>query len=75
MLAFLSLLKGIALLDHVEIRYAPVMGPVDLHAPTDNVCGRKLGALENRLQAPAVPAYMVTLFFRNQYGIQKLFRC
>jgi hypothetical protein len=75
MLAFLSLFEGIALLDHVEIRYAPVMGPVDLHAPTDNVCGRKLGAFENRLQAPAVPAYVVTLFFRNQYGIQKLFRC
>jgi hypothetical protein len=75
MLAFLSLLKGIALLDHVKIRYAPVMGPVDLRAPTDDVCGRKLGVFENRLQAPAVPAYVVTLFFRHQYGIQKLFRC
>jgi len=75
MLAFLSFFEGIALLDHVEIRYAPVMGPVDLHAPTDDVCGRKLGALEDRLQASAVPAYMVTLFFRHQYGIQKLFRC
>jgi hypothetical protein len=75
MLAFLSFFKGIALLDHVEIRYAPVVGPVDLHAPTDDVCGRKLGALENRLQTPAVPAYMVTLLFWNQYGIQKLFRC
>jgi hypothetical protein len=75
MLAFLSFFKGIALLDHVEIRYAPVVGPVDLHAPTDDVCGRKLGALENRLQASAVPAYMVTLFFRNQYGIQKFFWC
>jgi hypothetical protein len=75
MLAFLPLFKGIALLDHVEIRYAPVMGPVDLHAPTDDVCGWKLGALEDRLQASAVPAYMVTLFFWNQYGIQKLFRC
>jgi hypothetical protein len=73
MLAFFSRLKGIALLDHVEIRYAPVMGPVDLHAPTNDVCGRKLGTLENRLQAPAVPAYMVTLFFRYQYGIQKFF--
>jgi hypothetical protein len=73
MLAFLFGLKGIALLNHVKIRYAPVMGPVDLHAPANDVCGRKLGALENRLQAPAVPAYMVTLFFRHQYGIQKFF--
>jgi hypothetical protein len=74
MLAFLSFFEGIALLDHVKIRYAPVMGPMDLHAPANDVCGRKLGALENRLQAPAIPAYMVTLFFRNQYGIQKFFR-
>jgi len=73
MLAFLSCFEGIALLYHVEIRYAPVMGPVDLHAPADDVCGRKLGALENRLQELAAPAYMVTLLFRNQYGIQKFF--
>jgi len=73
MLAFFSRLKGIALLDHVEIRYAPVMGPVNLHAPADDVCGRKLGVFENRLQASAIPAYMVTLFFRHQYGIQKFF--
>jgi hypothetical protein len=51
------------------------MGPVDLRAPTDDVCGRKLGALKDRLQASAIPAYMVTLLFWNQYGIQKFFRC
>jgi hypothetical protein len=51
------------------------MGPVDLLAPTDNVCGRKLGALENRLQTGAIPAYMITRFFRNHYFFQKFFRC
>jgi len=75
MLFLLPVFEGIAFLDHVEVCDAPVMGPVDLLAPADNVCGRKLGALENRLQAGAIPAYMVTLFFRNQYGIQKFFRC
>jgi len=75
MLFLLLVFKGIALLDHVEVCYTPVMGPVDLLAPTDNVCGRKLGALENRLQAGAAPTYVVTRFFRNQDGLQKFFRC
>jgi hypothetical protein len=74
MLSFLLFFESKALLDHVEIRYAPVMGPVDLHAPADDVCGRKLGALKDRLQVSAIPAYMVTRFFWHQYGIQKFFR-
>jgi hypothetical protein len=74
MLLLLPVLKSVALLDHVEVGYTPVMGPVDLLAPADDVCGRELGALENRLQTGAIPAYMVTLLFRNQYGIQKFFR-
>jgi hypothetical protein len=75
MLLLLLVFKGIAFFDHVEVCYAPVMGPVDLLAPADNVCGRKLGALENRLQTSAIPAYMVTRFFRNHYFFQKFFRC
>jgi len=42
MLLLLLVFKGIAFLDHVEICYTPVMGPVDLLAPADNVCGPKL---------------------------------
>jgi hypothetical protein len=50
------------------------MGPVDLHAPADDVCGRELGALQHRLQILALPAYMLTLLFRHQYGVQEFFR-
>jgi hypothetical protein len=74
MLLLLLVLKSIALLDHVEVGHAPVMGPVDLLAPADDVRGWELGALKNRLQAGAIPAYMVTLFFRNQNSIQEFFR-
>src|SRR5208282_4516456 len=74
MLGFLPGVIGIALLHHVEIRHAPVMRPVDFLAPADNVCGRELGALENRLQVFALPAYMVTLPFRDQNSVQEIFR-
>jgi hypothetical protein len=65
MLGLLPGFIGIALLHHVEIRYAPVVGPMDLLAPAYNVCGRELGAFKDRLQVFALPAYMVTLFFRD----------
>jgi len=74
MLGFFPRIKSVALLDHVKVSYAPVMGPVDLLAPADNVCGRELGALEDRLQVFALPAYMVTLLFRDQNSIQEIFR-
>jgi hypothetical protein len=74
MLGFLPRIISVALLHHIEIGYAPVMGPVDLLAPADNVCGRELGALKDRLQTGAIPTYMVTLFFRNQNSIQEFFR-
>jgi hypothetical protein len=74
MLDLLLRLKSVTLLHHVEIGYAPVMGPVDLLAPADDVRRRELGALENRLQVSALPADMVTLFFRDQNSIQEFFR-
>jgi hypothetical protein len=74
MLDLLLRFKGVALLHHVEISHAPVMRPVDFLAPADDVRRRELGALENRLQVSALPAYMVTLFFRDKYSIQELFR-
>jgi hypothetical protein len=74
MLDLLLRLKSVALLHHVEISYAPVMGPVDFLAPADDVRRRELGALENRLQGSALPAYMVTLFFRDQNSVQEFFR-
>jgi hypothetical protein len=58
MLGLLPRVKCIALLDDVEIRHAPVMGPVDLLAPADDVRRRKFGALEDRLQVFAIPAYV-----------------
>jgi hypothetical protein len=74
MLDLLLRLKSVALLHYVEIGYAPVMGPVDFLAPADDVRRRELGALEDRLQVSALPAYMVTLFFRDQYSVQEFFR-
>jgi hypothetical protein len=74
MLLLLPVLKSVALLDHVKVGYTPVMGPMDLLAPADDVCRRELGALEDRLQTGAIPAYMVTLFFRNQNSVQEFFR-
>jgi hypothetical protein len=74
MLGFLLRFKGVALFHHVEIGYAPVMRPVDFLAPADDVRWWELGALENRLQGPALPADMVTLFFRDQNSVQEFFR-
>jgi hypothetical protein len=74
MLDLLLRLKSVALLHHVEIGYAPVMRPVDLLAPAYDVRRRELGALENRLQVSALPAYMVTLLFRDKYSVQEFFR-
>jgi hypothetical protein len=75
MLGLLPRLIGVALLHHVEIGDTPVMRPMDLLAPTDDVRGWKLGALKDRLQVFALPAYMIGLFFRDQYGIQEIFGC
>jgi hypothetical protein len=74
MLGLLPGVIGIAFLHHVEVGHAPVMGPVDLFAPADNVSGRELGAFEDRLQVFALPAYMVTLFFWDQNSVQEIFR-
>jgi hypothetical protein len=74
MLGLLLRFKGVALLHHVEIGYAPVMRPVDFFAPADDVSRRELGAFENGLQGPALPADMVTLFFRDENSVQEFFR-
>jgi hypothetical protein len=74
MLGLFPRFKRIAFPDHVEVRHAPVMGPVDLLAPADDVRRRELGVLEDRLQMLAVPTDMGSLFFRDQYSIQEFFR-
>jgi hypothetical protein len=74
-----TLLKGITLLDYVEIGNAPEEGPVDRSAPADSVRGWKLGALHDWLEVFTIPADMPCLpsplrgkdlrqeFFRRQF--------
>jgi len=75
MLLFLFVFKGIAFLDHVEVCYAPVMGPVDLLAPADNVCGRELGALRTGFKPVqfqhiwSLDFSGIIMFSRNSSGV------
>jgi hypothetical protein len=49
MLLLLLCFEGVAFFDYVKIRYAPVMGKMNLLAPADNVCRRKNGILDHGL--------------------------
>jgi len=68
-------LECVAFFNHVEIRYAPVMGKMNFLAPANNVCRRKKGALDHGLKMQTVPAYMVGLLIRLQDLVQKFLRC
>jgi hypothetical protein len=75
MLLLLLGLESIAFFDHVEIRYAPVVGKMNFLAPANDVCRRKKGTFNDWFQMNAVPAYMVRFLVRLQDYVQKFLRC
>jgi hypothetical protein len=44
---------------------------VNLHAITNKVCRRELGALDHRLEVLAVPTYMIRFLLRLQYLVKE----
>jgi hypothetical protein len=72
-----GLLKGfesIALLDDIVFVDAPVMGPMDLLAPADDVGRREARIFQHPFQVFTLPTNMVGLFLRCQHVGQKFYR-